>query len=453
MCLQETWFTENVDDLELSNGTPFILYRADRAAFKKQKKLGGGLVVLVHEKFESEDVILAEVKSTLLEYICVRIKTPSQELLLLNLYSAPYRKSFRLEDLSRILFAMSQQTAVPWIIIGDFNQTGIKWVYSEDVMGAMAIVEKTFHADEQSFINAKNRYALNQMVSTPNSRGNFLDLVLTKDANMVSTSIPSAEDVFDQNSINHNSIEISVMVNSSPEEEEVYVTAHNYKKVRHNHVSNLLARIPAFEEDSRVVNLCDDFAGYIKELLDKNSPLVRKGIAPKQTKHPWTTGSREYSRIEKFKTRLYSAYKKNKTAETKAAYIEALVATRTAFIRLKVEYFEKVVDAGGASTMEFYNLMKFKRTSRRAFPARMSFKGVWYKGDEIARAMAASLISNFDMSDRSLGGSFFDNRSVLWDIYQTHFQQDKMVLWEQYTGIIDEKTSKRTPGQCAFRQI
>lgn len=150
ICLQETWYKDDVVDAELVNGTPFNLYRADRANFSNQKKKGGGLIILVRENIDAEVLnVIAQGTRTQLEYLCLRIGVGSEQLILLNVYSATYRKSFRLQDLSKVMFGMKEHGDIPWLVLGDFNHTGIKWKCADEAIGTLSVVEEQFNDDNR----------------------------------------------------------------------------------------------------------------------------------------------------------------------------------------------------------------------------------------------------------------------------------------------------------------
>lgn len=292
------------------------------------------------------------------------------------------------------------------------------------------------------------------MQFNPNSLGNYLDLVLTTDNTMVEVIIPAVEDVFDRNSVNHNVIEV-VMHLATPEEPVITQTfARNYKKARHTHIANMLANVPAVivtddmitadehAEESQVIAICDEFVGYLKELLDENSPIIRKGTGPVKSSHPWLAGQQDFVKLEKLKNRLHKNYKRDGTPAAKLLYIQALKNARTEFDRLKIAYYEKTIEEGGETPSEFYNLMKFKISAKRTFSDRMVHEGTWYRGGDVVGAMAKSLLSNFDMSDDRLSRTHEENRSYLWDIYASNFDEEKQVLWDRYDGVISLEAVK-----------
>lgn len=117
--------------MELVNGTPFNILRADRSAFARQKKKGGGLIVLVRDNIPAEAIqLLEDNQRTQLEWICVKITVDGEVLLILNVYSAPCGRSFGMGDLSKVVNGMVQQGKMEWILLGDFNQTGVRWIPS-----------------------------------------------------------------------------------------------------------------------------------------------------------------------------------------------------------------------------------------------------------------------------------------------------------------------------------
>lgn len=114
---------------------------------------------------------------------------------------------------------------------------------------------------------------------------------------------------------------------------------------------------------------------------------------------------------------MHNKYRKNKNAAIKQLYLNSLQRTRELFNKAKIDFYEKLVVNGGLTPTEFYNLMRFKRTSRRPFPTRMIFNGTWFKGGEIVQVMAKSLLANLDMQDERFVCGYESSRSVLWDIY------------------------------------
>lgn len=203
--LQETWWNTHTIDDEIIGATNFKLELGDRSLFDNSKKIGGGIAFAfnIHERFVYERITLQRTK---IECAAVRMKIANIFWCFINVYMPPYGANQRMTmvtELSKVLKGLRVKYPNDELpVVGDFNMHNIKWEYENEEPGYLRVIP-TVHAlkaYESKFIEVCNSFGLLQINESPNTAGNFLDLVLSTDCTNIETQIPESSTLFDDNS-------------------------------------------------------------------------------------------------------------------------------------------------------------------------------------------------------------------------------------------------------------
>lgn len=131
--LTETWLNENKFDFEFFDPR-FIVYRKDRSESNIDAGKGGGVLIAIDSKYNSEIVEIPEMDS--LEAICVKINLQSSGscLYIYGLYiQCGSNEDVYLSHLNALLKAHSMVNHGDiFVAVGDFNMSSIKWSCNDD---------------------------------------------------------------------------------------------------------------------------------------------------------------------------------------------------------------------------------------------------------------------------------------------------------------------------------
>lgn len=83
VCLQETWWNGTVIDDEIIGGTSYRIVRSDHSCFMNSRRIGGGLVTILHQRLDYEQISIAK---TSIECHVIRMKSLRQCVYLFNVY-------------------------------------------------------------------------------------------------------------------------------------------------------------------------------------------------------------------------------------------------------------------------------------------------------------------------------------------------------------------------------
>lgn len=72
VCVQETWLDNSIADNEIIEATEFRMFRRDRSQFLSTKIGEGGVMILVHNEIEHEEIVIK--MKTSIEIQSIRIK-------------------------------------------------------------------------------------------------------------------------------------------------------------------------------------------------------------------------------------------------------------------------------------------------------------------------------------------------------------------------------------------
>lgn len=173
--LTETWLNDSYYSAEVLDDR-YIIYRADRDPLMSSKRRGGGVLIAVLKTLYSYQLKC----SSSCEEIWVKLKVDSTELIFCAVYIPPSSDlAVYQAHLQSVDQFMNDNKESTFIIIGDYNLPGIRWVGATDGSNLNpANVCGLVHQEFCDYLSFLNLFQLNHL---SNSNGNMLDLVLSND--------------------------------------------------------------------------------------------------------------------------------------------------------------------------------------------------------------------------------------------------------------------------------
>lgn len=172
IAFQETWFGEEINDIEITKNTSYVIFRQDRSETAHHKVGGGGVATLIKSEFKVKRHSFNEIK--ILQYICLEVVVSDSIIFMINVYSPfGYPTESNLE-IDLLLTKIEKMNKEDTIIVGDFNMPSIKW--SPDLELPGVFLPKGSSSDEL-FINTLFDHDLKQIAMPPAGR-NHLNLAL-----------------------------------------------------------------------------------------------------------------------------------------------------------------------------------------------------------------------------------------------------------------------------------
>lgn len=150
----ETWLTMRSEDLLLTLGTNYKVFRKDRS-----NRIGGGVLVLFDKSLHV--TLIDSNTHEDIDYICFDIYLDRKQHRIILIYKPPHANN---DHLSSIISQFSGET-MPLTVIGDFNIPNL--------------------AEVDSFFNFCSGLSLNQLVNTPTRKDNILDLIFTDTPDLI----------------------------------------------------------------------------------------------------------------------------------------------------------------------------------------------------------------------------------------------------------------------------
>lgn len=263
--LSETWLCINKFSGEFFH-IRYTVYRKDRADSGIDTDRGGGVLIAVDSKIDSEIVVIPELES--LEAICVKLNLNSSRILIYGLYiQHGSTEEVYSAHLSAIIKAYSVlQHGDIFLVTGDFNMPAIQWVANEDGFDFLPFIGDSVSIQSniaRTFTSKLLECGLFQLTDAKNKYGNVLDLVYT---NMPELSLATPADLpiirDDQQDEAH--IPLHCMIECEPmfcppsiSSEKIYC----FKKARFDLIREAIANInfEALLADKNINEMVDTF--------------------------------------------------------------------------------------------------------------------------------------------------------------------------------------------------
>lgn len=208
--LQETWFSQTTDTSLLTANGVFDLYRCDRCTFKRPKKGRGGLATLHKRDLELKQIKLPK---TSLEIQATSLGNN----VFMNCYLPIYttaQTNVRIDELiDCVKFVYTNFKACTLFLFGDFNMSGIRWIFDEDFIGGLRADTSGANAYEKKFVEELASMGLVQLNHLTNSRNVFLDLIFSNELAFSQVECVSLDEAIDAYTVHHVPFSMDIAIN------------------------------------------------------------------------------------------------------------------------------------------------------------------------------------------------------------------------------------------------
>lgn len=296
--LQETWLKSETSSDEFIHSTNFQMIRHDRSAFQISFSTGGGLAIIINNKFVVKAVPQIEISTA--ELAICKIEKAGAYFYIVNVYLPPYsikRMRTMISELKGAITNIRKEEKDATIIVaGDFNLPMITWIYDEDGDTFLSPSPLQYPPREDTFLNNMAAARLFQINQHTNSRGKYLDLVFTTHPEDMICEPVIDDLLIDKNSAHHRAMEINMRILSAPTDDgsKVRYTNVNYRDLRANMVESEIPQ--AFLSHNDITQASpvtarewgEDFAAKLFELQNNATKSYLKERST--SKHPWAKG-------------------------------------------------------------------------------------------------------------------------------------------------------------------
>ncbi|XP_053686651.1 uncharacterized protein LOC128736195 [Sabethes cyaneus] len=185
MVLTETWLDDHIHSVQLF-GNLFNVYRCDRNRNNSNKTRGGGVLIAVSTRLISF-VHPTPVCDTI-EQLWVIITTPIRKINVGVMYLPPDRRNdvnaieLHVCSISSIMSRL--QSADFSLLLGDYNQPGLRWIRSNNNVPAIDYLHSNISPASSGLLDGFNLHGLTQINYVTNSNDRLLDLVLTNNVTL-----------------------------------------------------------------------------------------------------------------------------------------------------------------------------------------------------------------------------------------------------------------------------
>jgi hypothetical protein len=360
--LLETNFNEGIYNEEIFDNR-FIVYRCDRNSANSTKKDGGGVLMAVNKRLNSE--LISVVNGDYVEQLWVKIVVGSSSMFFCCVYLPPDCDVVCYErHMSSIEFMYNKcEVNDKMFVCGDYNLPNIRWSEENSLNGSLT----PFNVSTPKEILITDGMAtcdLSQINNIPNMRDVLLDLFFCNFNDDV--TIRKCESPLLPLDIHHSAYEISIETSEIIfEDNVVHAKMFDFKHANIANISNFLNGtdwISLF--DGQDADACVEiFYSNLELAIERNVPLKKSKI--KSKKNPWYT--RELSNLENRKIKAFksrSGRGKNKFIKLRSEYKKLNRSLYSAWIN-------KIENRIKTDPKQFFDFANYKRKTV-GYPSTMS---------------------------------------------------------------------------------
>ena len=262
--LTESWLNSRVADAEICV-RGFTSFRSDRTELTSEKKKGGGVIVFVRKNLCSRVI---KTNYNLVEHLFILIKQGSSQIIVGGVYIPPSSGAETyLHHCEAVEQICHDYSSACLLLCGDYNLPLAKWYNDEH--GIRVDCPPGNHAE----ILAENFafLSLNQLVSIPNSRNVYLDLIFS---HIKSASVTTASDFLLPCSIHHSAYVCHINVMQT-KPIHYKITYYDFRNSDLESLNNYLLSVQwdTIFLDKNINESTEIFYGILNEALTNFVPL------------------------------------------------------------------------------------------------------------------------------------------------------------------------------------
>lgn len=420
ICIQESWLNESVTNEEIISGTKYEIIRNDRSSFQSNRKNGGGVLMLVHQSLKHTQINIDI--PTILEIQIAEIILPADKIIIVNVYVQPSRaRTVQNKELLRIIANI--KTEYPdhgLIIVGDFNTPTVNWIMQPD---GMNIITNEAHLPpiESRLCNIMHMHLLNQMNNISNSRGSYLDHIWSDLTLNDISSVPQHLKL-DNDSIYHRAIMFKYQFFNQKISADVFTplvldfsttklneTRFALLDLKYDEITTCDGAQYYVKDEKAILYKIESFTNTIRDVQNSFTKLKKRNPSS-PTNQPWTNDSK-YRKLISIKKLAKRSFDVLPTLENKNLLRIAHINAFARYNILKNEFYDRVLQ-NHHSSMDFYNLMKSKISTRAPLPPMLVFNDAKYFGEDRFQILAKQLHSNFAISELKLCTTYHTSTTI-----------------------------------------
>ncbi|XP_031620399.1 uncharacterized protein LOC116338953 [Contarinia nasturtii] len=309
-------------------GKRYNVYRGDRTELTSDRINGGGVLIAVECKFNSEKLILSERSG--LEHVCVKISFDSCNVYVFAVYIRSVHKTAKFLEFAEIVKMVPYNENDIVIVCGDFNQPGVKWVKADD--GDYFLPTNVSTEGGIAVFDTMYDCGFHQLSNIVNPAGNVLDLVFTNkfyEMSLIESTRPLVK-----SDIWHKAIEIEVTIDenelTAPQSSEIYAyNSADFDAMNAFFIaSDILLGINRIDDLENAFQL---FGNVLHEAIDSFVPKI---TVQKSTDPPWYT-----KHLKHMKNVRRKAYKKAR----ETGNFDEYNAITDSFLQLQGQLFKSYI--------------------------------------------------------------------------------------------------------------
>lgn len=365
----ETSWDESIKSEEVF-GCDYNVFRDDRDFLMSQRKSGGGVLIAVSSKFNSEIICSSKFKE--FEHVWVKVNIENEKHVFASVYFPPdhankhaYDSFFK--NAEDIISGLPPEVKVH--IYGDFNQRNADFIPDFENEGIMLPVVGE-NETLQLIFDKIAILGLNQINHVKNRQNCYLDFLLTniQEDFYVNESIAPLW----KNEAFHTALEYSLFIhnNCRPtvcEYEDIYEYDNaNYENIKNR--INLIDWQSLIREENNVEKAVDIFYSLLMEIIREEVPLKRKKLFGNSKNPIWF--NRNIRNLKNRKQKAHKIYKKHGSDDNMQKYLDLCEQLNIAINSALEEYNRKIESDIKSCPRSFFNYTKTKLKSNN-LPSKM----------------------------------------------------------------------------------
>lgn len=433
----ETSWNDSVRSEEVF-GNNYNVYRDDRDLTLAQRMSGGGVLIAISSKYNSE--LIASTKFSEFEHVWVKTHIAGETHIFVSVYFPPdqacklvYEKFF--QNAEEIISQFPPEFKVH--VYGDFNQRDADFICdSENECILLPVVGEN---ETLQFIFDKAAcLGLNQINHVKNQQNRYLDFLLTNIFD--DFCVDESPSPLWKNEAFHTAIEFSIFVHNNHNHNNwEYEDVYDYNNADYDNIriklnnTNWQSALKHCEVDCAV----EVFYNILMEIIHSEVPLIRKRRNNSSKNPVWF--NKQIINLKNRKQKFHKAYRQNKNQENLEKYLSACDHLNLAVSAALEEYNRKTENEVKSCPKRFFNYAK-TRLNSSIFPSKMSLDGkVGENSEQICNLFATffqETYSKFSDADRDFE-------------YFTHFPDltsdigvNQILLRDIMTGLKDLDANK-----------
>lgn len=283
--INETWLHPSHKNEEFIDNK-YNVFRKDRKSSDIGASRGGGVLIAIHKKYDSQQVDFPEINP--IEAVCIRVSLPSSNLFIYSLYiqnRISKEHEMTLDRYKNHILALQAVNRMcnpndSLIILGDFNMPLVKWLNGDDssnieeygyvpVLGESSSVEAKLYREVTSELLD---LGLHQMCNFENHAKNVLDLIYTNIPELTSVDKPDMT-LFPENFADpaHNPIVCTIECEPIKFHSETEAARYCFRKADYNEINKELSEL-ILNSHSDVNTMVETFYDSLFSIINRHVP-------------------------------------------------------------------------------------------------------------------------------------------------------------------------------------